>query len=214
MSKNVTYKLNETNLRGVLSHFEIGFDETHWMETEKNLEALGLQKKTSVTAGAKKIFLFAGLVLLGGGLVAFINLNKKQNNSNFAAGPNQENVIVEGTEYKGLKVLSDLPEIFFTRKAIEAPVAITNDTATAPTLIAENIPTVNVPEKKVEENIVAKKKEEEKIVVEKKVKKEPTEVKETKKKKKKKKRRHQSSGDGTTPVIRSSAGDDDVIIGE
>ena len=78
--------------------------------------------KSSSGTGAKKLFLFLTLVLVGGGLVAFINFNNKhnKNNSAFVAGPNQETDRMANLDCKGLKVLTDLPEIFFNRKVTQS----------------------------------------------------------------------------------------------
>lgn len=134
MNKNTTtYNLNEDSLRDVLGQYEAGFDAHHWEEAERRLDSLGLQRKTVMSGKAKKLGLLASLVVVGGLLAAFINLNKKtvageENTQAFQATAPAEEVEI-------LKIDSQVMPLSIERKSgIAEIVAPVTDTAKTPEL--------------------------------------------------------------------------------
>ena len=114
MNKNITYNLNESKMREMLQQFSVDFSEENWLNTEKNLDALGLQRKANVRVSGKKLMVFAGLFLLAAGLLAFINYNqrKKENSNPFTVISSQEKNNFAGlNESTGIRVNNDLPKL-------------------------------------------------------------------------------------------------------
>jgi hypothetical protein len=213
MNKNITYKLNEANLRNLIGNYEVGFDETLWQETEKNLDTLGLQRKPSLKVGAKRIALFACLVVLGGGLVAFINYNSghKKSSAPLASAPVEEknsvNMYSDAAERTGLKAANDVPALLFNRhSAMAEPVAEIITEKKEEPVLAENKAAIKAPEEiRKPEPVVQTAPE---------VKKEVVIQDNSEKKRKKKKRRKNNSSENENPATTHSAGEDDVIITE
>lgn len=211
MNKNITYNLNEDNLRGVFAHYEVGFDETHWADAERHLDSLGLQKKNSITFKARKLVLFCCLIVLGGGLVAFINYNSRHKVSQQLAGTDESNNAVTAMQAAGetdaMKVDSEVPQLLMSRKAIAVimPSADTARVQEAPVTVADgNSRNENKVTGEQKTTDIVQQSEKKEITV--------TDSQETKKKKKKrKKRRHADNSENPAPVTHA-ASDDDVII--
>jgi hypothetical protein len=217
MNKNIHYNLNEENLRNAFGDYHVKYDEMHWAETEQGLDALGLQRKNSITLRAKKLVMLCCLVVIGGGLVAFINYksgktNIKSISANAVQQNDQQPAISSAVDVSAMKIDSDFADLQMSRKTIPATIAIS-----APTETKTEEP-VAVPENKTEvkkEDVTAKQQKDENsqvVVTDDAQKNISADNKETKKKKKKRRRHHQAE-DGNAPAVHSS-GEDDVIIGD
>jgi hypothetical protein len=94
MNKQSLFQLDEQKIRDAFGGMSPGASEEQWKQLERNLDALGAQRKSSFRQRVQRLGFIVGLVILGGSLVAFINFNKRNSTNTTTASIDNDEVIV------------------------------------------------------------------------------------------------------------------------
>jgi hypothetical protein len=192
--------LSEHQLRLSLASLDFPFEEKDWLNTEKLLDVLAVQRKDASSSRARKLLLLGVALLISVGFFTFIVLKDKF----FPQGQETKNIVpvtVDENSVKAQKIFSEIGQLETPEK--KPNIKIKSETSLTP------IDSVTVQKTvKPEENPITKSSNSEsKILTSKKKKKEKNKDSTPKKKKKK------SSSDNSKPAQHSSK-DDEVIISE